>query len=60
MTNLIRIVTAIGFLTCQVLLVAKGETVLAEVTIASFVYGTLTGVAATWMAMWMVRPPRNE
>jgi hypothetical protein len=60
MTNLIRITTAIGFVTCQVLLVLKGTAVLAEITIATYLYGTLTGVAATFMALWWLRPPRKQ
>jgi hypothetical protein len=60
MTNLIRITTAIGFITCQVLLVVRGASVLAEVAIASLAYGVLMGVAATSMALWILRPPRRR
>jgi hypothetical protein len=60
MAIFVRIITAIGFLTCEVLLVVEGATVLAEVAIASFAYGTLTGVAAAWMAPWILRPPQRS
>jgi hypothetical protein len=59
MTNLIRITTAIVFVTCQVALVLKGAEALAEITIATFVYGVLTGVAASQMAFWLMQSHRR-